>query len=263
MLPDKLIIFDYSGTLTLEMPLFAQPGNLMRHLKSSGLFDLGVDNTALFWEIINATWMEGSTTGLGYKKVMQARILELFPATARSRKQQAAKAISDFVDAYFSHAGIDRHWQPLLEKLSGNKSVTVIIATDHYAEASATIIKNLAAWNIKAVPVLKAGGGNYIVANSADLGAHKSDLQFWEIVREVLPFVYRRVLLIDDFGQNEQAGDIYGTAAKINERREKTTRILQSVFTAEVQDFSFIAQGNSLSLLIAETSAIIDQFVIK
>ena len=144
---DKLIIFDYSGTLSPEMAAFARPDNLIQHLKSSGLFKLGVDNAALFWEIINVTWVTGSTTKLGYKKVMLARIEELFPEITGSRKPEIANAVAGFADAYFNHSWIDEHWQSILRKLSANKSVQVIIATDHYAEATNAIIKHLSAWN--------------------------------------------------------------------------------------------------------------------
>ena len=50
------------------MAEFARPDNLMRQLKSSGLFALGVDSAALFWGIVNATWTKGSTTGLRYNR---------------------------------------------------------------------------------------------------------------------------------------------------------------------------------------------------
>ena len=34
---DRLIIFDYSGTLSLEAPAFARPERLLRELEISGL----------------------------------------------------------------------------------------------------------------------------------------------------------------------------------------------------------------------------------
>ena len=57
MLAKKLIIFDYSGTLSLESTLFGRPDYLMKQLKESGLMDLGVTSPTIFWEqIVNPTW---------------------------------------------------------------------------------------------------------------------------------------------------------------------------------------------------------------
>ena len=66
----------------MEAAAFSRSDNLIGHLQKSGLFALGVDNAALFWAIVNATWLKGSTTRLGYKTVMQERIAELFPQKA-------------------------------------------------------------------------------------------------------------------------------------------------------------------------------------
>ena len=75
MLPRKLIIFDYSGTLSLESTMFGRPDYLMKQLRESGLADLGVTSPDIFWkEIVNPTWVEGSTTQVGYKKIIEDRI---------------------------------------------------------------------------------------------------------------------------------------------------------------------------------------------
>jgi FMN phosphatase YigB (HAD superfamily) len=43
-----------------------------------------------------------------------------------------------------------------------------------------------------------------IIANSADLGVHKADRYFWEILRKRLELDrLRHILLIDDFGAND------------------------------------------------------------
>ena len=75
MAPVKLVIFDYSGTLSLESTLFARPDFLMKQLKESGLANLGIESPETFWgEIVNPTWQRGSTTSVGYKKVIGDRI---------------------------------------------------------------------------------------------------------------------------------------------------------------------------------------------
>ena len=261
-MPDKLIIFDYSGTLSLEMAVFARPDNLMKHLKSSGLFALGLHSKALFWEIIKATWTEGSTTGLGYKKVMLARLEELFPEITSSRKTETAKAVAGFVDAYLDNSRIDEHWRLILKKLSLDKSVRVIIATDHYAEATQAIIKNLAKWDIQAMPLMADAESNIMVANSADMGIHKAQQQFWQMLKDILRQNYHNILLIDDFGQNEQQKDDYGEPMKVIERRQMTVKILRKVFAADVESISFVCKDEEIKGLIAETSVKIDQFLL-
>jgi hypothetical protein len=261
-LPDKLIIFDYSGTLSIEAVAFGRTDNLLRHLHKSGLFELGVDNAALFWEIVNATWAKGSTTRLGYKKVMQERIAQLFPPKAIVKQAEISRSVANFVDAYLDHSRIDEHWRLILQKLSGDKSVDVIIATDHYAEATEAIINHLARWDIPAAPLAAANRSNFVVANSADLGRHKAQQQFWRKVKNGLQQDINRVLLIDDFGQNEQQEDAYVDSIKINERRQMTAKILRNIFAADVESIFFALKDEQAMGMISETSAIIDRFLL-
>ncbi len=262
-MPNKLIIFDYSGTLSIEAAAFSRPDNLMRYLQRSGLFALGVDSAALFWSIVDATWSKGSTTRLGYKTVLQERIGELFPEQAVVHQPEISRSVANFVDAYLDHSGIDEHWRPILKKLSRDKSVEVIIATDHYAEATAAIIKYLGEWDIPAMPLNAPGENNIAVVNSADIGLHKVSQQFWQTVKNALRQNYQRVLLIDDFGQNEQQGDAYSDPMKINERSQMTVKMLHTVFEADVESISFVVQDEHAGGLIAETSAIINQFLLS
>jgi hypothetical protein len=218
------------------MAAFARPDNLMKQLKSSGLFKLGVDSSSLFWEIVNATWTNGSATGLGYKKVMQARICELLPEVAKSRQPEIRSAVFSFVDAYIDHSQIDEHWRSILQKLSANKSVRVIIATDHYAEATNAIINYLGEWQIKAAPLTVCGENKFVVANSADIGAHKAERRFWDALKVNCGINVKQVLLIDDFGAHEQSAD------------------------AQVKCLSFVATETPISNLISQVSAKIRQF---
>ena len=78
MEPEKLIIFEYSGTLSLDAVLFTRPGNLMKELRGSGLVDLGITSPEISWEeIVNHTWEEGSAASFGYKKVMAKRVKKI------------------------------------------------------------------------------------------------------------------------------------------------------------------------------------------
>jgi len=273
MIPKKLIIFDYSGTLSLESTLFARPDYLMKQLKESGLMYLGINNPDIFWnEIVNPTWREGSTTSKGYKKVIEDRIRAILQRNMSedSSRTKIDDAASFFVDSYLSHSCIDRRWQPVLIKLGRYPSVRVIIATDHYAEATGYIIKFLQEFQIQAIAAKDAFAAPdtaaVIVANSADLCVHKADPQFWEILKTGLNMGdLRHVLLIDDFGSNEQKGDSYGTRGKVEQRKRDTVRLLHEVFSAEVEAFPFMIENNmgenAFGELIEQTSVIIDRYL--
>jgi hypothetical protein len=260
-LSDKLIIFDYSGTLSLEMAQFASSDNLLRHLKESGLFALGVNSAASFWDIINATWTKGSTTGRGYKIAMQERIGELSSGSTGARSAEISRAVAKFADAYLDHSRIDEHWRPLFETISRYKSAQVVIATDHYADATETIIGYFAQWGLKATTLAGNCPGNIIVANSADLGVHKERWQFWQIVRDALSQEYRRILLIDDFGQDEQQGDTYRDDHDVHRRQKKMAETLREVFAAEVESIVFTVRDKKSAKVISQTNAIIEKFL--
>jgi hypothetical protein len=270
MHPRKLIIFDYSGTLSLGSTLFGRPDYLMNQLKESGLADMGVTSPSIFWEqIVNPTWVEGSTTQVGYKKVIADRISAILGQNVSAvSRMKISDAASIFVDSYLKHSRIDRRWQPVFDKLNMHPFVTVIIATDHYAEATDHILQFLEELHIQAASAKAAmtapGSRSVIVANSADLGFHKDNTQFWEILKNGLHMGgVRYVLLIDDFGGNEQKDDSYSVPERVELRKRDTVRLLQEVFSAKVQAIPFFAgderNEEDFSHLITETSAIIDR----
>ena len=266
-----LVIFDYSGTLSLEAPRFGQPVNLVRALAESSLFSLGVTTPEIFWEdIVGPTWIEGSTTAICYKRVMAERIAALGLAPGATGADITAAA-SRFVDRYLDHSRIDPHWRPLLEKLTGYPGAAVVIATDHYAEATETIIRYLHSWDITVQKAKDGAGGNrwlslFSVANSADIGFWKADRRFWEVLKSRFSLeTVRSVLIIDDFGFNEDQGDSYGEWARIEARQEKTFTVLGEVFQAGVEVIPFFLKGrereDAPALRIAETGGRIGQFL--
>jgi len=272
MLPRKLIIFDYSGTISSESTLFGRPDYLMKQLKESGLMDLGVTSPTIFWEqIVNPTWVEGSTTRVGYKKVMEDKIRAiLHQKVSTVDVVQISDAASLFVDSYLSHSRIDGRWQDVLDKLNRYPSVRAIIATDHYAEATGYILQFLEELHIQAAAARAAmaapGSTAVIVANSADIGFHKDNLRFWEILKNGLYMGgVRHVLLIDDFGCNEEKGNSYSAPEKVDQRKRETVRLLREGFSAKVQEIPFIIEDNKnekdISDLIAETSETIDRYL--
>lgn len=275
MAPEKLIIFDYSGTLSRESTLFARPDYLMEQLKESGLMDLGIESPETFWdEIVNPTWQEGSTTAAGYTKAIEDRISAIFckKGIPFISDPKIAHAASSFVDRYLSHSRIDPRWRPILHKLDNHPSVKVIIATDHYGEATGYIIRFLHELGIQAVAAKEAFADpdrtGAVVACSADLGVHKADPRFWEILKAGLNLSeIRSVLLIDDFGYNEQKGNSYGTDEKVEQRKIETVRLLEEVFPAHVETVPFMigAHGadKAFGELITQTSEIIEHHLDK
>jgi len=254
---DRLIILDYSGTLSLLAPRFAQPERLARELAASGLGALGISTPEVFWErIVNPTWVEGSTTQRGYAKVMTERIIALGMAPATPR-ETIATAAGRFVDRYLAHSSIDLRWRPILARLAEDRSAVTVIATDHYAEATAAIGRFLAQLNVA-----------LFVANSADLGAWKGERRFWEALRNRLPLAeVRRVLAVDDFGLHEEKGDRYSGRKQALSRQQRTIAMLAEVFGAEVESIPFFLEHSlwedqeAESCLIASTTAGIAAFL--
>lgn len=274
MLPGKMVIFDYSGTLSLEAPRFGRSENLVRALEKSGLAALGVSTPEVFWgDIVNPTWIEGSTTATGYMRVMAERIaaLRLAPDAPKSEIEATT---SRFVAMYLAASRIDPHWRPILARLSEHPAAITVVATDHYVEATGKIINDLNSWGIPARKIGKdekppfPPASELFVATSADLGVWKADRRFWEILKSQLPLAaIRRILLIDDFGFNEESGDSYGGRAKVLARQEKTIANLGETFQAVVEVAPFYLPGEAGeceeagAMLIAEEAARIGEFL--
>ncbi len=230
------VIFDYSGTLSLDAVAFGRREHLMAELTASGLAALGVKSTEFFWnEVVNPTWQEGSTTSTGYRSLLERRLQELFHIHSDAKSFHAMKrAASHFVDRYFESCRIDLRWAPLLSRLNEAPAVQVVIATDHYREATEAIIRELARLNISAAALGDAAsmGGecSFFVANSADSGVHKSERRFWEIVASKRPGIKEGgVLLVDDFGHNEASGGEYPVFHRVEKRKKDTKAALESV----------------------------------
>lgn len=260
-LPDKLIIFDYSGTLSPAASAFSRPGSLLRYLQESGLAGVGVDNPVLFWEIVNSTWIKGSTTGSGYKTVMQERIAELISPKSVIDQVELSRAVENFVNAYLAHSRIDEAWRGILQELSDAHDVRVIIATDHYAEATDVIIAFLEEWGISAARIGDVNNSKFIVANSADIGSHKADRGFWETIREKCNIHANRILLIDDFGRNEQNDDAYVGEEKVFRRSQSTVKLLENLFSVPVESLFFTATNMPLADFILQVSEKIREFL--
>ena len=241
---EKLVIFDYSGTLSLDAVRFAEDDNLTEELARSGLAGLGIADTETFWaEIVNPTWQEGSTTSVGYREVIFRSIREVFSPEASDEAIRLSAA--RFVDSYLTHSPVDARWRSILQKLNSEASVVTVIATDHYAEATDYIVGFLKEMGIGAISLKDMSGATafpkFVVANSADMGVHKIDQGFWEMVRDVLVLdTVQSSLIIDDFGFNEEAGDSYADRRKVEDRKNKTIGLLEGIFNVPVYAIPFM-----------------------
>jgi len=254
--PLNLIIFDFSGTLSLGAVEFGKSENLVPVLERSGLVKLGVASEDFFWnELVYPTWMEGSTTGRGYLSVLVNRIGDLglhAPEDPHPHKT-IQNAVSYLLDQYFDQCRIDVRWQTLLQDLNEHPDVQAVIATDHYAEATPMIAGRLKDWHIDAVPLSQAVPGTrnpFIIANSSDMGFHKADIRFWRLISDKLSLAGPyRVLLVDDFGGNEDSSDPYGDPGAVLIRQKETDRVLRNVFGNRVEIHSFIVERPDTNLV--------------
>ncbi len=260
-MPSNLVVLDFSGTLSLEAVLFGRAERLAEALRQSGLARLGVDSPAVYWqEIVNPTWAEGSTTAGGYKRLVFERLVQM----GQANESETWAAVSAFVDSYLARSTVDPAWEEPLQRWAARPGLAVVVATDHYAEATASIVAHLAALGVEAVPALQAeSAAPILVANSADLGHPKASRAFWQQVEQVhrLPGL-ERVLIVDDFGFNEQPSDSYAAQQKVMERQEKTVGLLAELFRAETEAFPFFLRGQagiSLAGLRSQYRALVGQ----
>lgn len=233
---DALVVLDFAGTLSLDTVRFAQPDRLTAALRSSGLAAFGVDTPEVLWsQVIEPTWQRGSTTGAGYAAVVADATATLRRERGQPVEPAAIRAAADaFTDRYLAASTIAEPWWPWLRRLVLRPHVTAVIATDHYAELTPHLRSALDAVGLAGIPLPRPEatltGEAVVVANSADLGAHKADAEFWASVEHALATMPATVLLVDDFGANEDPGSAYADTDAVRRRHDRTARLLADVF---------------------------------
>ena len=238
----NLVIFDFSGTLSLGAVAFAREDALLEAFTRSGLWRLGLKDSSIFWnEIVAPTWELGSTTTIGYAQLLYERLASLLSAVP---PEALRVCISAFATEYFRSSRLETEWLPLLGELVEQAETGVLIATDHYAEASRYILSQCEACGISA-EVLDSNerrkeNDKIYIANSADFGAVKAKPQFWKTVRKRLCCgSLEQIIIVDDFGGNEASGDSYGTEEKVMRRHAATEAIVSASFECSVRAFPF------------------------
>ncbi|HSJ45223.1 MAG TPA: hypothetical protein VK923_11135 [Euzebyales bacterium] len=258
---DGLAVLDFSGTLSLGAARFAAQARLSDELRRSGLANLGIASPEVFWDaLVVPTWSRGSTTTEGYVTVLSAAaVTHLREGDTAVDDATVRNAVQRFADRYFAASTIDDAWRPCLHRLVDLPRTAVVVATDHYAEATAHIVGQLAHLDVDAVAVRPDTPGSHadpparpsdapsqeravLVANSADVGCHKRSSAFWSPVVDIVG-TRDRVAVIDDFGANEAEADAYAHDARVQRRRQATTSLLADVFDAEVTTCPFVIAG--------------------
>jgi hypothetical protein len=244
-----MVVLDFSGTLSLEAVLYTREENLARELEESSLRRAGVDTVELFWQaIVNPTWEMGSTTAIGYRRLVFEQVSRIAAQLeVRPGEQEIWASASCFAGRYFAHSVIDPAWTRLLQTLAARSDLLAVVATDHYIEATSHIMRQLQGLGVAAAPALQAGAeGSVLVANSADLGQHKASRGFWERLRAAQGVeTLHRVVLVDDFGGHEQPLDSYAAQEKVGARRQETVELLATVFDAPTHAFPFLLPGGA------------------
>ncbi len=140
-----LLVLDFSGVLSLEAVCFGMPDRLEQALRHSGLWELGVDGAHYWNDVVKPTWDLGSTTRTPYAYLMAQHVHSPHVAF-----DDALRRAEQFVQAYMQASVIDPVWRALFDALQSANSVAPLIATDHYAEATAHIAQQIAAMGWRA-----------------------------------------------------------------------------------------------------------------
>lgn len=241
--PEKMLVLDFSGTLSLAASRFGRPDNLVRELQETGLWQMGVNSIDIFWnDIVNPTWLEGSTTAKGYQQLLSEQLHRRLAGRSDSPEEEVIRhSAAQFANRYLAGSIIDPAWQPCLRFFAGRPDLLLLIASDHYAEATAHIRRQLDVLGLPHAPALEPAGNGWIyVANSADIGHPKASQPFWEIIREAQGLnSLAKIVIIDDFGLNEQAADNYAGQNRVIQRLDQTVRLLTAIFQADTLAFPF------------------------
>jgi len=224
----RLVVLDFSGTLSIAAGRFGQPASIESAVQECGLADQGVDARLLWSEIILPSWHETITTRRGYEGVLTDAAMTVLSARGRPT-DRVADGIAAFTRRYLAANRIAPEWRPWLRRFTTLRVTRVIVATDHAAEATAQISSDLTVLGVDNAAVAQASAtdARCLIANSADLGSRKSGQLFWQKVRHALPA--RRVthvIVVDDFGANEHSAHNAITAELNND----LTRQLSAVF---------------------------------
>jgi len=136
----------------------------------------------------------------------------------------------------------------------------VIVATDHYAEATEAIIGHLAALGLSGAPLAAAASAprDVRVANSADLGCRKTDPSYWRKVASAVGGKPAAVILVDDFGAGERGASGYAAREAAARRKQLTAQALRAAGDWTVRVYAVAPADGGVSALAAVVAAVED-----
>jgi hypothetical protein len=223
-----LIALDYSGTLSAGAVAFARGDRLRAALASSGLAAFGIDTPERYWqEVVDATWITASLMPRPFARFIAERVMQAAPADAGLTEGELLPAARRFVADYLRASAVSPAWLPLLDRLCRLDDARVIVATDHYSEATPAIIGHLTEAGFPSAP---CGGppAPIQVANSADLGYHKIRAEFWRKAADATAPDAASIIVVDDFGAAEAGVSSYAAKDAVARRRRLTSRALRA-----------------------------------
>ncbi len=264
-----LIIIDYSGTLSLSTCLFGTDKYLIDAFKTSGLWDLGVKNINFFWkDLISSTWDEGATTSIGYNMLLSKKLIEL---KFRDEKK-IIQACQSFTELYLQNSNIENEWFPILRSWQKNPLIMILIVTDHYIEMTQHISSQLDIFGLNNIALDKnlssylthksvSSDNSIIIANSANLGCLKQSMLFWNQIKACLSqYEFEQLLILDDFGYNENINDEYSQNDKIQKRKDKILDIITHYFPLPFLCYPFflksIHSGDNIKIMTELNSSL-------
>ena len=246
-----IIALDYSGTLSAGAVAFGRAERLLSALSHSGLADFGIDTPERYWQgVVVPSWLTASVTRYPFARTIVDQVAALAPATAKPPADALNAAADRFVAAYLSASGISPPWQPVLRRLCRLNNARVVVATDHYCDATGAIIDHLAAMGLSAAAIEDSANRqcDVCVANSADLGCHKITPEYWQRVSSLSAPEAETVVLVDDFGGAESDVAGYAAASAVSHRRRRTREALGTVKDWAVHSYHFTPTGTAASL---------------
>jgi hypothetical protein len=240
-----LICIDYSGTLSLTMPEFASKW-LNYYLEECGLtmypIPVGED---FFREMIIPVWEEASIKDVPYARCLTRQIMKE-TKIPKELEEEILYKTHCLIHAYFIKGTIDSQWKKLLQFLLSKKDTFIIVVSDHYFDARHYFPFHLRELGFQSqvlennISIRKKG--TIYLAISAIMGNRKDHPHFWKNLKEKLSMEHdeiRNVVLIDDFGSQENDFGFYNSSEKITSRQKNIKQAIQKAFYIEPNLYHF------------------------
>lgn len=227
-----LYFIDYSGTLSLEMSLFAER-KLKKCLEKCAFSALNITEPEKFFhDIIAPTWEKGSIEEIPYATLITDQILTSLKLKDRQKVLHAAQCLTQF---YFGSSIIEKEWVEILQSILSQPNNILIIVTDHYYDAKSYIPFHLHSLGISSKVIESSvnttSPGVLYIAISSILGATKKDPIFWNSIKENLGICsISSIHLIDDFGANELDFGMYNRWQAIESRKKAIQLSIHKIY---------------------------------